>query len=76
MSIDYLERIPNNVDLGENRFSDGRRRSPQPFTYRVVFDNNGNLVEEGWLTNGMLQQRLRHMVPQQRLPAPPPKTHP
>ena len=64
------------VDLGENRFSDGRRRSPQPFTYRVVFDNNGNLVEEGWLTNGMLQQRLRHMVPQQRLPAPPPKTNP
>jgi len=64
------------VDLGENRFSDGRHRSPQPFTYRVAFDNAGNPVEEGWLTNGMLQQRLRHMVPQQRLPVPPPKTHP
>ncbi len=59
------------VELGENRFSDGRRRSPQPFTYRVVFDNRGNLLEEGWLTNGMLQQRMRHMVPQQgQAPAP------
>ena len=61
------------VDLGENRFSDGRRRTPQPFTYRVVFDNSGNPLEEGWVTNGLLQQRLRHMVPQQRLPVPPKK---
>ena len=64
------------VDLGENRFSDGRRRGPQPFTYRIVFDHWGNLVEEGWLTNGMLQQRMRHLVPQQRLPVPPPKANP
>lgn len=64
------------VDFGENRFSDGRRRSPQPFTYRVVFDSSGNLLAEGWLTNGMLQQRMRHLVPQQRLPAPPAKMNP
>ena len=31
------------------------RRSPQPFTYRVVFDDAGNVIEQGWLTNGMLQ---------------------
>ena len=61
------------VDLGENRFSDGRRRGPQPFTYRVVFNNDGDPVEEGWLTNGMLRQSLRHLVPQQGLPAPAPK---
>ncbi len=64
------------VDFGENRFSDGRHRSPQPFTWRVVFDNDGNPVQEGWLTNGMLQQRLRNMVPQQHLPKSPPKTQP
>jgi len=64
------------VELGENRFSDGRRRSPQPFTYRVVFDNAGNLLEEGWLTNGMLQQRMRHKVPQPGQPAAPAKNDP
>jgi len=64
------------VDFGENRFSDGRHRSPQPFTYRVVFDGAGNLLEEGWLTNGMWQQQLRHMVPQQQLPKSSPATNP
>jgi membrane-bound metal-dependent hydrolase YbcI (DUF457 family) len=52
------------VELGENRFQDGRRRGPQPFTYEVIFDHNGNLSQEGWLTNGMLQSRMRRMVPQ------------
>jgi membrane-bound metal-dependent hydrolase YbcI (DUF457 family) len=58
------------VDFGENRFSDGRRRSPQPFTWEVVFDNSGNVIDEGWLTNGMSQQRMRRMVPQQPVPRP------
>jgi hypothetical protein len=53
------------VDLGENRFSDGRRRSPQPFTWEVVFDNSGNVLDQGWLVNGMLQQGMRRLVPQQ-----------
>jgi membrane-bound metal-dependent hydrolase YbcI (DUF457 family) len=59
------------VELGENRFQDGRRRGPQPFTYEVVFDRSGSLLEEGWLTNGMLQSRMRRMVPQQPAPASP-----
>ena len=46
------------VELGENRFQDGRRRGPQPFTYEVIFDADGRLAEEGWLTNGMLQSRI------------------
>jgi len=49
------------VDLGENRFSGGRSRGPQPFTYRVVFDEDGNVMEEGWLTNGMLQRSMMEM---------------
>ena len=36
-------------------FQNGHRRGPQPFTYRVVFDDAGNLIEQGWLTNGMLR---------------------
>ena len=61
------------VDLGENRFSDGRRRSPQPFTWEVVFDNSGNVLDQGWLANGLLQQQMRHLVPQQPVPAVPPR---
>jgi membrane-bound metal-dependent hydrolase YbcI (DUF457 family) len=57
------------VELGENRFQNGSRRGPQPFTYRVVFDEAGNVLEEGWLTNGMLQSRMRRMVPQQPAPS-------
>jgi membrane-bound metal-dependent hydrolase YbcI (DUF457 family) len=59
------------VDLGENRFSDGRRRSPQPFTWEVVFDDSGNLLDQGWLMNGILRQRMRYLVPQQPVPVPP-----
>lgn len=64
------------VELGENRFQNGQRRGPQPFTYRVVFDNAGNVIEQGWLTNGMMQSRMRRMVPQQPATAPPPKKTP
>ena len=61
------------VDFGENRFSDGRRRSPQPFTWEVVFDDSGDVLDEGWLTNGMLRQRMRRLVPQPPVPRPPVK---
>jgi membrane-bound metal-dependent hydrolase YbcI (DUF457 family) len=59
------------VELGENRFQDGRRRGPQPFTWEVVFDPSGNLIDEGWLTDGMLRSSMRHIVPQ---PAWPPQS--
>jgi membrane-bound metal-dependent hydrolase YbcI (DUF457 family) len=59
------------VELGENRFQDGRRRGPQPFTYEVIFDANGRLAEEGWLTNGMLQSRMRRLIPQINNPVSP-----
>ena len=69
--ISFMEDGHPVVELGENRFQDGRRRGPQPFTYRVVFDEAGNVLEEGWLTNGMLQSSMRRMVPQQPEPAVP-----
>ncbi|HTZ73856.1 MAG TPA: metal-dependent hydrolase [Candidatus Aquilonibacter sp.] len=45
------------VDIGENRFMN-QRRGPQPFTYRVVFNAAGQVVEEGLLTDGMLLRRM------------------
>jgi len=41
------------VQLGENRFPDGRR-GPQPFTYQVTFDPAGNLLGQGWLRSGLM----------------------
>lgn len=41
------------IDFGDNRFVTADRRTPQPFTYRVAFDSEGNVVEQGWLGDGM-----------------------
>lgn len=50
------------VDIGENRFMN-QRRGPQPFTYRVVFDGAGRVIEEGLLTDGMLLRRMQRVSP-------------
>jgi len=47
------------VDFSEHRFTNGNRRSPQPFSYRLIFDPAGALVAEGWLQNGMFMQFMR-----------------
>jgi membrane-bound metal-dependent hydrolase YbcI (DUF457 family) len=65
----FVEENHHVVELGENRFGNGRRRSTQPFTYEVVFDIAGNVIEEGWVTNGLMQRRIRRMVPQPPIPA-------
>jgi membrane-bound metal-dependent hydrolase YbcI (DUF457 family) len=52
------------VDFGENRFVNTRKKSPQPFTYRVVFDKAGNIIEEGWQSDGMLLRRMQKLSPQ------------
>lgn len=64
----FIENGFHVVELGENRFSDGRRRGPQPFTYHVVFDDAGSVIEQGWLTDGMLRRQIRRLVPQQPVP--------
>ncbi|MGH9737579.1 MAG: metal-dependent hydrolase [Candidatus Acidiferrales bacterium] len=51
------------VEIGENRFSSGRRNGAQPFTYELIFDSDGRLTAEGWLTNGVLQQHLERVAP-------------
>ena len=41
------------VQFGEDRFVNGRRGAKSPFTYLVVFDATGNLIEQGFQTNAM-----------------------
>jgi membrane-bound metal-dependent hydrolase YbcI (DUF457 family) len=48
----FVEEGRHVVEIGENRFAEGRRRGPQPFIYRVVFDSAGNVAEQGWLRQG------------------------
>jgi membrane-bound metal-dependent hydrolase YbcI (DUF457 family) len=62
------------VDFNEHRFTNGGRRSSQPFSYRVVFDSAGDVVEEGWRPNGLFLERLRRPEPLRADPRRPPKT--
>lgn len=47
------------VDFAEHRFVSRHRESPQPFTYRVVFDAAGKVVAQGWHSNGMLRREMK-----------------
>jgi hypothetical protein len=68
--LSFAEGEDHVVELGENRFSGGRRRSPQPFTYELIFDSHGDLIAQGWLTNGVLQQHLERITPRRLSPPP------
>ena len=61
--VSFDEGSHHIVDLGENRFMDNRRRGPQPFTYELVFDREGSLLAQGWLTSGVLRQQMRRVSP-------------
>ncbi|MGB8542551.1 MAG: metal-dependent hydrolase [Candidatus Acidiferrales bacterium] len=52
------------VDIGENRFVNTRRKRPQPFTYRLIFDSSGDLLEEGWQSDGMFLRHMQKLSPQ------------
>jgi len=51
------------VDFDENRFITRRTKGPAPFSYRVIFDNNGNPIEEGWQADGMDVRRMIKILP-------------
>jgi membrane-bound metal-dependent hydrolase YbcI (DUF457 family) len=51
------------VDFAEHRFVTRHRESPQPFTYRVVFDAAGNVLAQGWRSNGMLRREMKQKEP-------------
>jgi membrane-bound metal-dependent hydrolase YbcI (DUF457 family) len=46
------------VQFGEHRFVSPRSDNPPPFTYEVVFDAAGNIVEQGWLSNAAQRRRM------------------
>ena len=51
------------VDFAEHRFSGGSTRGPQPFSYRVIFDDAGHVLDQGWQADGMLIRRVHVPVP-------------
>jgi membrane-bound metal-dependent hydrolase YbcI (DUF457 family) len=53
------------VEFFDQRFMTRNQRegAPQPFTYRVVLDSEGQVVEEGWQSNGMLMKRIQKIGP-------------
>jgi len=51
------------VDFNEHRFITRNRQGPAPFSYRVVFNDAGELIEEGWQADGMDVRRLIKIAP-------------
>jgi hypothetical protein len=53
------------VEFFDERFITRRQREGevQPFTFRVVFDAEGNVVEEGWQSSGLVMRRMQRMLP-------------
>jgi len=59
------------VDFLENRFITRRTSGPPPFSYRVVFDSSGNLVEEGWQQDPSFLRRMKRFSPPRSSASPP-----
>jgi membrane-bound metal-dependent hydrolase YbcI (DUF457 family) len=51
------------VDFNEHRFITRNRQGPSPFSYRVVFNDAGDPIEEGWQADGMDVRRLIKIAP-------------
>jgi membrane-bound metal-dependent hydrolase YbcI (DUF457 family) len=51
------------VEFSEDRFVNGRRGARSPFTYLVVFDTAGTLIEQGFRTNAMSLPEIERMRP-------------
>jgi membrane-bound metal-dependent hydrolase YbcI (DUF457 family) len=51
------------VDFNENRFITRHTKGPAPFSYRVIFDSDGNPVEEGWQADGLDVRRMIKILP-------------
>ena len=51
------------MEFIENRFVAHRKDAPPPFSYRVGFDDAGNLIEEGWEQDGTGIRRMKRIAP-------------
>jgi len=58
------------VEFSENRFASRRQDGAQPFTYRLVFDGKGNLIEQRWRSNGSFLRRMRSAPPRRSADTP------
>ena len=58
------------VDFLENRFITRRTSGPPPFSYRVVFDDDGNVIEEGWQQDPEWMRRIQRFPRFRRAPSP------
>jgi membrane-bound metal-dependent hydrolase YbcI (DUF457 family) len=65
----FAERDRHVVVFGENRFVERRKGEPQPFTYSVVFDDAGRVMEQGWMRNGMLARDMEKVAPREGDPS-------
>ena len=65
----FTQRDDHVVMLGENRFVNRRKGQPQPFTYSVVFNAAGKVIEQGWMRNGMMYQQMEKVAPRAGDPA-------
>jgi membrane-bound metal-dependent hydrolase YbcI (DUF457 family) len=59
----YSQNGLHYVDFNENRFITRKRQGPGPFSYRIVFDDAGDPIEEGWQADGMDVRRMIKIVP-------------
>jgi membrane-bound metal-dependent hydrolase YbcI (DUF457 family) len=55
----------NVVAFSDLRFFSRRSRAPSPFTFEVVFDLDGRLIEEGW-TGALTYPQRRQELPKER----------
>ena len=54
------------VDFNEHRFITRKRQGPAPFSYRVVFNDAGDPIEEGWQADSMDLRRLVKIAPSRK----------
>jgi membrane-bound metal-dependent hydrolase YbcI (DUF457 family) len=59
----FAEKDDHVVVFGENRFVERRNGGPQPFTYSVVFDNAGHVIEQGWLKSAVPSSSTQQAKP-------------
>lgn len=59
----YTENGQHFVKFSEDRFVNGRRGAGSPFTYLVVFDAAGNVIEQGFRTNAMSFREIEPIPP-------------
>ncbi|MGC1130817.1 MAG: metal-dependent hydrolase [Candidatus Acidiferrales bacterium] len=60
------------VTIGERRSASRDQRNSPPFTLRIVFDSDGNEIEEGWEQDVKLLDRMKKIRPSHPKSATPP----